>query len=262
MDLEGRVTYVSSVGRSVLGYKPEEAVGLDFRAFVFESDRERATEALAEAVEGEGQHVLELMAVQKDGTRFPIELRLASVLEDGAVVGLQGIARDITEREEAREALKSRAKALSALQATVLDITGRRELPTLLETIVERATQLLDGLAGGMYLCEPDDEQVRCVVSYNTPEDYTGRVLPFGEGAGGTVALTGEPLIIDDYRNWEGRAALFDGEPITAMLSAPMIWEDEVIGVIHVLHDAEARQFTEDDQELLSLFADHSAIAV
>jgi len=262
MDLEGRVTHVSSVGKRVFGYEPEEAAGLDFRTFVSESDWERAAEAFAEVTGGEGQQVLELMAVGKAGVPFPVEVRIAPVFQDGMMVGVQGTARDITERHEAREALRERAEALSALQATVLDITGRHELPTLLRTIVERATQLLAGLAGGMYLCEPEEEQVRCVVSYNTPEDYTGLILKYGEGVGGTVAEKGEPVIIRDYQRWEGRADVFDEQPITAIVSAPMIWRDEVIGVIHVLHDAEARLFTEDDLELLSLFANHAAIAV
>ena len=262
IDLEGRVTYASAVARRVFGYTPEEGVGLDFRTFIAESEMEEATRAFAQAVAGSGQRALELTAVRKDGSQFPIEVSVLPIVREGEVVGVQGIARDVTDTREAREALRERAEALSALQATVLDITARRELPTLLETIVERATELLDGLAGGMYLCEPEEEQVRCVVSCNTPEDYTGLVLRYGEGAGGTVAETGEPLIIDDYQNWQGQSALFDDEPITAILSAPMVWQGEVIGVIHVLDDAQERRFTDEDLELLSSFADHAAIAV
>ena len=59
-------------------------------------------------------------------------------------------------------------------------------------------------------MCDPDREEVRCLVSYNTPSDYTGNVLRYGEGAAGTIAKTGKPLIIDDYRTWEGRAAVYE----------------------------------------------------
>ncbi len=167
------------------------------------------------------------------------------------------------ERKRTEEALRRRAEELTALQATVLDITAPHDLPTLLETIVERATQLLNRPSGGMYLCNPDREEARCVVSYNTPDDYIGTVLKYSEGAAGIVAQTGEPLIIDDYRTWSRRAAVYEEEqPFTAVLSAPMIWKGQVTGVIHVLDDVETKRFTQADLELLTLFANHAAIAV
>ena len=159
--------------------------------------------------------------------------------------------------------LDRRAKELASLQATVLDITAPHDLPTLLQTIVERAVSLLYTKGGGLYLCDPDRREVRCVVSYNTPHDYRGTVLKYGEGAAGTVGQTGEPLVIDDYRTWSKRAVVYEkDQPFSAVLSAPMIWHGNVTGVIHVLHDVESRRFTQADLALLTLFANHAAIAV
>ena len=171
--------------------------------------------------------------------------------------------QEIAERKRAEEALRRRADELAALQATVLDITAHHDLPTLLETIVERAAHLLDAPSGGMYLCQPDREEARVVVSYNTPDDYSGVVVRYGEGAAGTVAETGEPLIIDDYRTWHRRAEVYEEEhPFTAVASAPMTWQGTVTGVINVMDDVAHRRFTQHDLELLALFANHAAIAV
>ena len=166
-------------------------------------------------------------------------------------------------RKRAEDAQRRRAEELAALQATVLDITGPPDLPILLQTIVERAARLLGAPAGGMYLCDREKQEARCVVSYNTPHDYAGTVLKYGEGAAGIVAQTGKPLIVDDYRIWQGRATVFDEEcPFRALLTVPMIWQGRVAGVIHVLDDTAPRHFTQADQELLTLFANHAAIAV
>jgi len=170
---------------------------------------------------------------------------------------------NIADRKQAEQALRRRAEELAALQATVLDITVQHDLHTLLQTIVERAAQLLGTHSGGMYLCDPARGEARCAVSYNTPQDYTGTILKYGEGAAGTVAQTGKPLIIDDYRMWGGRASRFEEDkPFTSILSVPMIWNNQVSGVIHILDDIEGRHFTQTDLELLTQFASHAAIAV
>jgi hypothetical protein len=73
------------------------------------------------------------------------------------------------------------------------------------------------------------------MVSYQTKKDFTGCVLKIGEGAAGKVAQTGKALIINDYRNWEGRASYFEEEkPFVSVISAPMTWQDQILGVIEV----------------------------
>jgi len=209
-------------------------------------------------------HLREFQMKRRDGSVFASEHFVAQLLGDkGERVAWVSIVRDITERKRAEGALRQRAEELAALQSTVLDITARHDLPMLLQTIVERAALLLAAPAGGMYLCDPEKQEARCVVSHNTRHDYTGTVLKYGEGAAGIVAQTGKPLILDDYRKWPGRAGVFERDsPFRAVLTVPMIWQGRVTGVIHTLDDAPSRRFTQADQELLTLFANHAAIAV
>jgi GAF domain-containing protein len=137
------------------------------------------------------------------------------------------------------------------------------EVGTLLHSVVQKATELLNARSGGMYLCDPMEEQVRCVVSYRTPEDYTGITLRYGEGASGMVAKTGIPLLVRDYRSWDNRAQVFEGKaPFHAVMSAPMIWRGDVLGVVHVLRDQEDPPFTDSDLDLLSMFGNEAAIAL
>jgi len=170
---------------------------------------------------------------------------------------------DVTERKKVEDELHRRFDELSALYQTTLDIISTQDLPSLLNTIVMRAVELLNSTSGGLYLCNSEQKQVRCVVSYNTPVDYTGIILAYGEGAAGIVADTGKPLIIDDYRTWKGRAETFEEDnPFSAVISVPMHWHEKVTGVIHVLHDAQMHKFTEEDLRLLTAFANQAAVAV
>jgi len=70
-----------------------------------------------------------------------------------------------------------RAEQISALYATSLELVSPRDLQSVLRAVVERACKLLNVPAGGLYLCDPQKQQARCVISYNTPRDYTGIIL-------------------------------------------------------------------------------------
>jgi PAS domain S-box-containing protein len=187
------------------------------------------------------------------------EARLSAGPEDSVVV----LVRDITTRVATEAALRRRADELTALHATTVELTAAHALPDLLNTIVERAASLLHAKAGGLYLCEPEQEQLRCVVSYRTLCDYTGVVLRYGEGAAGIVARTGQPLLIEDYRTWPHRADVYQrDQPFVRVLYVPMTWQGQVIGTIDVLNGADQPPFREADLELLSLFAQQAALAV
>ncbi len=201
---------------------------------------------------------------QKDGKQLWVRTsKLPLRDQDDNIFGVMGVYEDITERKRIEGELRRRVEELAALQDTLLGITSRHSLPELLNMIVERAVKLLDGSEGGMYLTEPEQRQVRCVVAYNTRQDFTGTVLAYGEGAGGLVAESGEPLIIDDYANWSGRSVAFEEEkPFHAIISTPLLWQGAVTGVLHVLRTEDKPKFTSEDLDLLRQFANHAAVAV
>jgi PAS domain S-box-containing protein/putative nucleotidyltransferase with HDIG domain len=169
---------------------------------------------------------------------------------------------EIHERARAEVALRRRAEELAALQETVLEITLPHSLDELLKSIVERAVNLIGASGGGLYLADSELRQVRCVVSYNTQHDYTGVVLAYGEGVAGYVAQTGKPLRTDDYSSWWGRADIYeDDQPFHAVISTPLLWQGQVTGVLHLLRNI-SQKFTQEDLNLLTLFANHASVTV
>jgi PAS domain S-box-containing protein len=263
LDPDGNVKLWNPAAACIFGWSETEAVGRPLP--VVPPEKQSEFRALLERVKGgESLTGVEVRRQKRDGTLIDVNIYAAPLYGvEGNIDSAMGVVADITEHKRAEEALRRRAEELAALYDTALDITMPHDLPDLLQAIVERAARLLNAPGGGLYLCDPARQEARCVVSYNTPRDFTGTVLKYGEGAAGIVAQTGKPLIIDDYRTWPDRAAVYDREqPFNAVLSAPMIWQDRVTGVIHVLHNVEARRFTEADLELLTMFARHAAIAV
>ncbi|MBC8330552.1 MAG: PAS domain S-box protein [Anaerolineae bacterium] len=257
-DLDGKYILVNPAFSELTGYSESELLTMQVGDLMLADDE---MELFPKTQRGEnGVRALRLQ--RKDGSAFFAEVSGSAITIEGQRFVL-GTVRNIDTRIEWEAALQQRADELAALYTTTLDIIAPHELPKLLKTIVRRAMDLLKGTSGGMYLADEERQRLRCVVSCNTPRDYTGVTLAYGEGAAGTVAATGDPLIVDDYRTWDKRANIYESEqPFSAIISVPMRWQERVIGVIHVMHDTETRTFNPDDLNLLSSFANQAAIAV
>ncbi len=187
-----------------------------------------------------------------------------SLVRDAQGKPLHFIAQiqDVTERRRAEEELQRRADEFAALHETTRDLSAQQDLPTLLSTLVERAIRLLVASDGGMYIYDAarGDLEVRVATDSSTP---VGTRLQLGEGMAGRVAQTRQPLIVDDYRTWQHRSPKYEGTPLTAVLEVPMLYSGELIGVLVVEELRETtRKFSEQDAQLLSLFASQAASAV
>ncbi len=186
-----------------------------------------------------------------------------SKAEIGALGAAASVLGSSIQRQKSETTVRRRATELSTLYEISLEINAPRDQSELLVAIVERAMLLLGGTGGGLYLSDPEKGELLCVVSLNTERDFCGTRLKYGEGAAGRVAQTGQPLIIDDYRKWGGRAMVYEVEqPFRSVVSAPLIWQDKVLGVIDILHNQSTYQFSQDHLTLLTLFANQAAVAL
>jgi diguanylate cyclase (GGDEF)-like protein/PAS domain S-box-containing protein len=256
---DGIVLDINPQFLEMYGYQqPGEVIGQGVEAFVAPEYLDEVKHNIATNY----QETYRSVALRKDASRFPVELRGKMMRYQGRTVRVTSI-RNISDRLKDEDTMRRRAEELTTLYNLSLEISAPHDVSTLLEKIVAKAVQLLGGGGGGLYLCDPQRSEVRCVVSFQTPHDYRGTVLKYGEGAAGIVAETGKPLIIPDYRTWEGRARVYENEsPFRSVISTPLVWRDEVIGVIHVLRYEDGLPFTQEHLELLSLFANQAAIAI
>jgi two-component system cell cycle sensor histidine kinase/response regulator CckA len=109
-DLEGNYTSMNKAGEQITGYMREEALGMNQAQVVAPEYFERARQMIARKLVGEDETVYELDAIAKDGHRITIEVNTRLVYQDGVPVGVQGIARDITERKQLAEQLRQSQK--------------------------------------------------------------------------------------------------------------------------------------------------------
>jgi PAS domain S-box-containing protein len=107
LDLEGRLTSINRRAEETFGYTLAECLGRSVAELVPAEHLPRMQEALRQKLAGEAMPtVYELEVIRKDGRRVPLEVSSRLIVRDGRPVGIQGIARDITERKKAEEALR------------------------------------------------------------------------------------------------------------------------------------------------------------
>lgn len=119
MDPEGKVAHWNPAAEKIFGYRCEEILGRSVHdTLVPEKYREEAKRGTREfARHGKGPvvgSVLELEALHKDGSEFPVEIAVSGIHLEG-VWWAVAIIRDITERRRAEEAVRKEQRLLRQL---------------------------------------------------------------------------------------------------------------------------------------------------
>jgi PAS domain S-box-containing protein len=106
-DLEGNFTSINRAGERLSGYARAEVLSMNVSALISPEYLEAAGRAREVKLSREDESTrYELEIVMKDGRRIPMEANTRLINQGGQPVGVQGIARDITERKQAEQALR------------------------------------------------------------------------------------------------------------------------------------------------------------
>lgn len=111
-DLEGHYTSVNRAAEELSGYTREEILGRSFTEFVAQEHISQACDCLLSKLQKHGETTYEVEVIAKDGRRVPVEVSSRAIYENGVIVGVQGTARDITERKQAQDTLRMFSRQL------------------------------------------------------------------------------------------------------------------------------------------------------
>ena len=123
LDTAGRITLANQALCETAGYREEELLGQNALVLIAPESYVAAAEALAKVLNQEDVAQIELEAITKDGRRVAVEIRGRMLYEEGRFAGTFHIARDLTEREQAEEALgQSHERLLTILDGIDADV--------------------------------------------------------------------------------------------------------------------------------------------
>ena len=125
-DLQGNFTSVNNTAVRALGYTRQELLCMNILQIVAPESRQHVTRALEKTVTGETPMDIELEVVTCHGARMSVENRTRLLYQDGKLVGVQGIARNVSERKRVEEQVRLQAAALktAAIGILIADFHG------------------------------------------------------------------------------------------------------------------------------------------
>ena len=168
--------------------------------------------------------------------------------------------RDVTLMREHERQLMRQNHYLSTLHEMTLGIIRHLNIDDLLQTVVDKACELLHVPAGFISLWDAATQTYALQVNHGDEDPrYIVRNVEPDQGVIGEVVRLRQSVIIPDYSQWEKRIVHVTG--LKALVGAPLIVRDEIMGVL-IIASTTDRTFQADDVYLLEQYAQLATIAL
>ena len=167
------------------------------------------------------------------------------------------------DRDQEIQTLRER---LSRLSEASLRINESLDFDTVLQDVVDSARDLTGSRYGAITVLGEAGQAPDFIVSGLSREEHQG-LWEMPQGLGFFEYLSGltTPLRLSNITGYLG--ALGMGEftppiPVSSLLVAPIRHRGVGVGTIYLAHEAEGREFSQEDEETLTLFAAQSALVI
>jgi len=265
-DLDGIVTHWNQGATRMLGWTADDALGKRAEELEGWGPRAAATlPAVRKRVAGGQNHDVELRLARRDGSRFDAYVTATPVRDDdGELLGMVGVAVDISERKRTANELAKRVEQ----QATVAEL-GRLVLTgagteALMRRSVEVLGETLDACYPSVLELLPGRREVVLRAALSPEADLVGKLrLPATDGLVGFTLAQSEPVIIENLpgeRRFRPPAALLE-RGIRSGVAVTIEGKDGPFGLLGV-HTDQARTFSADDLNFVSSVANVIGAAV
>lgn len=159
--------------------------------------------------------------------------------------------------------LKVRYERLMAISR---QLNSTLDLGTLLNRILQAATELTGTEEASILLMDPATGQLRFEASSNlTRAEMEAIPVPLDASLAGWVVTHDQPVLVEDARSderWFPRVDKTTQIITRNLLAVPMTLHDEPIGVVEAINKRDDHPWTEDDKAALIMLANQAAIAV
>ena len=251
LDMNGRLTSVNRAAEIITGYSREELLNMKLTDIMTPESAMTAARMFECKASGGQRTNYELDIRAKDASVITLEINSKVVLKEGQVAGTQGVARDITTRRKAEQALREAdQRALSEYERLLERISGlaqalgaARELVTIFRAL--RDFTLVSVPCDGLFISLYDpvrDIRTACYAWGDGQEFDTSDLPPMPVNASGPnsrAVRTGQVIITDDFMNIQRSHPVVIVGPDNTLrpqssMAVPMSVMGRIVGTIEI----------------------------
>jgi signal transduction histidine kinase len=197
------------------------------------------------------------------GSWFPLALVACGAV--AAVVVIVALAawlfRGVRHGEER---LVARNRQMAAVQLAATSLSTESEMRAILDRTVELSREITGARYGALAVRNADGSIAEFITSGISDENrqQIGHP-PIGRGLLGVIISQSTALRLPDMTA-DPRAAGFPPHhpPMKSLLGVPITWKAATIGNLYLTDKVTGETFSADDEEMLTIFAAHAAVAV
>lgn len=255
LNIFGRYISVNQAYANIVGYQPQEMLGMDWQETVHPEDMKMMMAAYQQML-ASGRVEVEARGIRKDGSIFHQQLVMftACDAQNRAIVGYHCLIKDISIRKQAEAVLQQEFQRLSMVIATQQEIAIRNpNLDAVMAVIADKTQHLTRADGSVIEMVEGDELVYRAASGIVAP--YIGLRLKVATSLSGKCIATGEILLCDDSET-DARVdrAACQRIGVRSMVVVPLLYQEERVGVLKVV-SATPSAFTESDIQTLQLMA-------
>ncbi len=267
LDPAGHIASWNAGAERITGYRAAEIIGHHYSCFYPPEDNAPAVAGSdLEVAAAAGRFEDEGWRLRKDGSRFWANV-VTTVLRGGhgRLTGFSTITRDLSERRQAEESLRTRARQQAAVARLGLLGLATPELVTLMDEVVALVARTLEVEYCKVLELLPAGDALLLRAGVGWHDGYIGHatVASGVESQAGYTLASSSPVIVENLRT-ETR---FSGPPllhehgVVSGMSGIIAGQGRPFGVLGA-HTTRQRRFTDDDSHFLQAVANVLAEAI
>ncbi len=234
----GHFTFVNPAALRITGYEEEEIIGKHYLEYIRPDMRKEVSKFLVSQLENRVQNTyIEFVIITKEDREIWLGQNTQLIVKDGRFSSFQAVARDITERKHAQEALRVSETRYRLLAENARDLIWTVGLDMRLTYVSPSVTRLLGFTV--------EEAMARTMQQAYTPEAFEKAMQIFADEMAIESAGHGDParsrMLELDLFHKDGSTVPVEGN--FCFLRDPT---GKVIGILSILRDIADRKRTEE----------------
>jgi signal transduction histidine kinase/DNA-binding response OmpR family regulator len=170
----------------------------------------------------------------------------------------------LNELKVANETLELKLAQINALSSAGNLLATTIDLREALTSILSLAIDVIGAKMGSVMILDPQNNELYIGASCGLEDSVVQSTrMKLGSSISGHVAQTGRPLIISDIEK-DSRFARINRQKYESksLISVPLIYKDQIFGVINLNNKLNSKPFTQDDLSMLVSLGLPAAVAI